>query len=240
MRARNLKPSLFKNELLATSDPIYAWVFEGLWCLADREGRLEDRPRRIHLEINAGRAYETTEGALNWLAENGFIIRYDRENDHFIQIVKFGKHQNPHHREPPSTIPAPGQPQASPGLAPDEPHPSRALSPFPLPDSPSPVAQGACVVAEVSERRRSQERGCRIPEPFPITEDMRAWAKVNCSHVLDVDGATEEFVDYWRGVSGRYAVKTDWIGTWRNRMRELEKRAGRTNGRQKPERSEWL
>lgn len=83
-----------------------------------------------------------------------------------------------------------------------------------------------------------KRRGCRVPEPFPITEDMRAWAKVKCPHVTNVDGATEEFVDYWRGVAGRAATKLDWEGTWRNRMRELEERAGRKNGAGKGA-SEW-
>lgn len=84
----------------------------------------------------------------------------------------------------------------------------------------------------------TRKRATRIPEPFPITEDMRTWATVNCPHVKDVDGATEEFVDYWRGVSGRHGVKLDWVGTWRNRLRELEQRSGRRNGKQGAE-SEW-
>lgn len=83
-----------------------------------------------------------------------------------------------------------------------------------------------------------RKRGCRVPEPFPITADMRAWAAAKCPHVSNVDGATEEFVDYWRGVAGRAATKLDWEGTWRNRMRELEARAGRGNGKPKAS-SEW-
>jgi hypothetical protein len=108
MRARNVKPSLFKNEFLATSDPLNTIIFEGLWCMADKEGRLEDRPRKIHLEINAGRAYEGTEAALAWLAEQGFILRYAHGADRYIQVVNFHKHQNPHPREAESVIPAPG------------------------------------------------------------------------------------------------------------------------------------
>lgn len=139
MRARNLKPSTFKNELLATSDPLYAWVFEGLWCIADREGRLEDRPRKIHLEINAGRAYEGTEASLNWLAENGFIIRYTAQQTAYIQVVNFKKHQNPHVREPASSIPAPEKPGSSPVQGSAEHQSGPALSPFLIPDSPSPL-----------------------------------------------------------------------------------------------------
>ena len=76
MRARNLKPGLFKNEELGTADPLYTLIFEGLWTLADREGRLEDRPLRIHAEINPYRTALGTEQALDWLVVHRFISRY--------------------------------------------------------------------------------------------------------------------------------------------------------------------
>lgn len=106
MRARNIKPSIFRNELLAVGDPLYTLIYEGLWCLADREGRLEDRPARIHLEVNPGRAFDGTARALEWLADNGFVIRYGCGEGRFIQVVNFAKHQKPHQNEKPSEIPA--------------------------------------------------------------------------------------------------------------------------------------
>jgi hypothetical protein len=106
MRARNLKPAIFTNELLAVADPLYTVIFEGLWCAADREGRLEDRPAKIHMAINPGRGFETTERSLGWLTENEFIYRYSIDGKAYIQVVMFWKHQNPHYKEPPSTIPA--------------------------------------------------------------------------------------------------------------------------------------
>jgi hypothetical protein len=107
MRARNIKPSLFKNELLAIADPIYTVVFAGLWCLADRRGRLEDRPAKIHFDINPGRGFEGTSVALDWLTVNGFIQRYEANGARYVQILSFEKHQNPHHKEPDSVIPGP-------------------------------------------------------------------------------------------------------------------------------------
>ena len=53
-RARNVKPGFFKNELLAECEPLARILFEGLWCEADREGRLEDRPRRLKAEGASG------------------------------------------------------------------------------------------------------------------------------------------------------------------------------------------
>lgn len=117
MRARNIKPSLFKNEHLAVADPLYTVIFTGLWCLADREGRLEDRPAKIHFDVNPGRAFEGTQAALAWLTENGFIERYEVDGKKLIQVVNFAKHQNPHCKEAPSTIPAPCKHGASTGVA---------------------------------------------------------------------------------------------------------------------------
>ena len=107
MRARSLKPSIFKNELLAVADPLYTVIFAGLWCAADREGRLEDRPVRLHMEINPGRSYEGTTQALDWLAANGFITRYEAAGTKYICIPAFLKHQRPHQNEKPSVIPEP-------------------------------------------------------------------------------------------------------------------------------------
>src|SRR3990172_7515327 len=105
MRARSLKPSLFTNELLAIADPLYTLIFTGLWCLADRDGLLEDRPARIHMAVNPGRTFEGTEQSLGWLAMHGFIARYSARGMAMIQVLNFAKHQNPHPKEKASGLP---------------------------------------------------------------------------------------------------------------------------------------
>lgn len=203
MRARNVKPAFFKNELLATSDPLYSLIFEGLWCIADREGRLEDRPRRIHFEINAGRAYELTEQSLNWLAENGFIQRYEHGGARYIQVVNFKKHQNPHHREPESTIPAQGQPGASPSpavLIPD--------SGFRIPDSPSLIPE-----EDIEARTKRSPNAKRLPDDFSLTEERKRSGQ---KEGIDPDREFSKFIDYWRSASGGKARKHDWDAAWRN------------------------
>jgi hypothetical protein len=106
MRARNLKPGLFKNELLGASDPMNTLVFQGLWCIADREGRLEDRPLRIHVEVNPYRDSASTVQALDWLVLHGFVIRYEVGGEKYLQVANFRVHQQPHIKEAPSKIPA--------------------------------------------------------------------------------------------------------------------------------------
>lgn len=115
MRSRNIKPGFFKNEDLAECSLAARLCFVGLWMLADREGRLEDRPKRIKAELFAFDSIEVAP-LLAELEQFGFIMRYAVEGRGFIQIKTFDKHQNPHHREPPSGIPSP----QSPGLLVDE------------------------------------------------------------------------------------------------------------------------
>ena len=106
-RARNIKPGFFRNEILGTSDPLYSLLFEGLWLLADREGRLEDRPLRIKADIFPYREGLHIDDMLDWLQANDFILRYQMDGKKCIQIINFAKHQNPHKNETPSEIPAP-------------------------------------------------------------------------------------------------------------------------------------
>lgn len=135
-RARNVKPGLFKNELLAEIEPMGRLLFIGLWTLADRDGRLEDRPKRIKGELFP---YDNCEAdsLLSELAKHGFILRYEVAGNKYIQIVNFKKHQNPHIKESESTIPAPGQHHTghADSLIPDSLNPITAMSGLP-PDAP--------------------------------------------------------------------------------------------------------
>lgn len=168
-RARLLKPGFFKNEDLARLSPTHRLCFEGLWVLADREGRLEDRPERIKVEIfpydKSLRAREV-DRMLTSLAERGFVVRYGDRNGHrYLSIPTFLTHQTPHHREPVSRIPAPptrnrgakvsdnGKPEArlGPALGQPESSPSDPVTgdPVPVLTPPSPLSGG---------RRRRRKR----------------------------------------------------------------------------------
>ena len=105
-RARNIKPGFYKNEDLAECSVWARLIFPGLWMLADREGRLEDRPKRIKGDLLP---YDSVEVAplIDELARFGFVVRYQNEDGNFIQIVKFKEHQTPHYSEKPSTIKPP-------------------------------------------------------------------------------------------------------------------------------------
>jgi hypothetical protein len=106
MRARSIKPGFFKNEQLIELPFEYRLLFAGLWGMADREGRLEDRPKKVKLDVFPGDNVDCEKG-ISALAERGFLLRYSSENINYIQILAWKKHQSPHIHEGASTIPAP-------------------------------------------------------------------------------------------------------------------------------------
>lgn len=167
MRARNIKPAFFKNEALAECSPLARLLFAGLWCLADRAGRLEDRPKRIRAELLP---YDdgSVEDLLTELHEAGFILRYAAAGGRFIQVINFAKHQHPHHREVDSTIPAPDKPWASLGLSPDKPGTSPELAGL-IPDSlnliPDSLIHGSDAGASVVTGKPAE--GC----PYELIKD---------------------------------------------------------------------
>ena len=129
-----MKPGFFKNEDLADLGPLTQVLFAGLWTLADRKGRLEDRPRRIKAEILP--FYEADiEQLLSGLNASKFIQRYLVGGNKYIQIINFHKHQNPHIKETESTIPAPDLHCVSTGNSGTSP----ADSLLPLTDSLNPI-----------------------------------------------------------------------------------------------------
>jgi hypothetical protein len=145
-RSRNIKPGFFTNELLVELPFDQRLLFIGLWTIADREGRLEDRPKKIKMSLFAADNCDV-EAGLAALTERGFILRYEVGGSRYIQVLAWHKHQQPHHKEKASVIPAPGKPEAltstsadkSPGQAPDKaesgPVPAALIPDSLIPDS---------------------------------------------------------------------------------------------------------
>jgi len=198
MRARNIKPGFFLNSKLSEVPALTRILFIGLWCLADRRGRLEDDPKRIKGGVLPYDEYDTSLG-LAQLHEQGLIERYAKNGNHYIQIVKFEKHQYPHHREPESVIPAPHKPRALPSPA--------HLNPDVLnPESP---------ILNPEEKKIIKEK-FSVPKP----EEVTAYAKT-IGFVLN-GGA---FCDHYESNGwkvGRVPM-TSWkaaVRTWKHKDRE--------------------
>lgn len=173
-RARNIKPGFFTHDGLAELDALTRLLFIGLWTVADRAGRIEDRPKRIKAEVMP---YDNCDidRMLDALHKAGFILRYRAGEVAAIQIVKWDKHQNPHIKESESTIPAPDMHGANTVQAgksarkAEQPSPEQAGripdSGFPLPDPLTPATD----VAGAGKAARRQP----VRKPDDVTE--RTW-----------------------------------------------------------------
>jgi len=113
MRARNIKPDFFRDYDLCQLDVWARLLFAGLWCMADREGRLEYCPPRIAADVFPYDKIEV-EKLLEQLATHNFVVIYEvvatdsgvvATSRRYVQVLNFDKHQNPHKNEKPSNIP---------------------------------------------------------------------------------------------------------------------------------------
>ena len=104
-RIRSIKPEFFVHEDITRLSALHRILFIGLWTQADREGRLEDRPRRLKVQVLPFDDCDI-DAMLADLDREGFIHRYQVSGMLFIAIPSFLDHQRPRPDEPPSVIPA--------------------------------------------------------------------------------------------------------------------------------------
>lgn len=151
-RSRNLKYDFFVNEYLGTCDPLEALFFEGLWTLADRFGRLENRPLRMKAQVFPYRdlSAQVITGYVQNLSDHGFLTLYTVDGQDYIEIRNFAKHQNPHKNEKGGDIPPPPQPPENK----DAPHGSSNYSTTPVKQHSAP--EESCI--------RNEESCSDVPE----------------------------------------------------------------------------
>lgn len=243
-RARNIKPGFFSNDELADIQPLGRLLFIGLWTIADREGRMEDRPRRIKAEILP---YDDcdVDALLSDLHKHGFILRYEVCGERFIQVVNFVKHQNPHVKESASAIPAPGEHHTSPvqesdkeqpepeqaGLIPDSGFriPDSGLSDSPMAESraavPAPISVPVVSAAPAPTKTKSKAPAkTAIPADFEISDAVRAWAERE-GHARHLKQHFEYFVGVALAKGYTYA---NWDQAFMNAIRANWAKIGQT------------
>lgn len=103
--SRFIKPIFFTDEELGDLPIPSRLLFIGLWCLSDREGRLEDRERMIKASIFPYDKDLNISSVLASLSPK-FINRYEHEGKKYIQIRAWS-HQPIHPGECKSVIPPP-------------------------------------------------------------------------------------------------------------------------------------
>lgn len=254
-RARNIKPAIMDNEDLSDFDPLTRLLFVYLWMLADREGRLEDRPKRIAAQALPYDRAVDVESMLNDLNEGKFINRYEIKAYRVIQITSFLKHQTPHGTEKDSVLPdesgmfkvhvrgnngyATGEFTLSHEIDSGKKQSDNSVLTVKelsintlIPDSLIPDSS----LTSVSEGTQSakppaQPRGSRLDPDWVLPKAWGDWALSEFPHwsAEDVRQEALKFKDHWLSEAGSKARKQDWQATWRKWCRsDIAQRAHAT------------
>lgn len=103
-RIRTIKPEFFTSEDIVDLPPLARIFYIGLWCEADREGRLVWKPRTLKMRYLPEDQCDIEELAQN-LVDAGLVVVYGGGT--YAHIPKFSQHQVIPHREAVSKLPAP-------------------------------------------------------------------------------------------------------------------------------------
>lgn len=184
-RARNIKPGIMANDILAECHYSARLLFIYLWMLADRDGRLEDKPRKIRAQAFPYDEEIDVDFLLNQLNDRNFIQRYEVEGIQYIQIVKFTEHQTPHVKEKTGTIPAPDKHQTSTRQVQCKTEKSTGLAP---PDS-----------LIVDTGLLNVDTGSTKPEAKPIPQAAAKKTKTKLDEHLELpDDWKQSALDHWQ------------------------------------------
>ena len=202
-RIRYLKPCFFKDEDIAELPHYARLMYQGLWVLADRKGRLEDRPKRIKAEIFPYESVDIEKG-LTLLASTKssgrpFINRYEKDGERYIQILKWEDHQKPHHTEKESIIP---------------PAP-------PLKDKENGDGEDKLARSESEVKQRTSNRSLTVKEKTPNTiEEVRSYfLEISCP--LEAEAFFDHFSSNGWKVGGKTPM-ADWKAAarrWKERSK---------------------
>lgn len=208
MRSRNIKPGFFKNADLAELPFETRILFEGLWCLADRKGRLVDRPKQIKGEVFP-HDLVNVDTMLALLQTHAFILRYERDENKYIQIINFEKHQYPHIREQNSTIPAPCKPGAS--TSPAHLIPDVLIPDVLIPDSLNPAGRtlaGAfdAIWNDYPKRLGRKEAFAHFKASVKSEADVSAIRSALANYKKQIEGQDRQYIQHG----------STWFNNWRD------------------------
>lgn len=104
-RIRTIKPEFFTSEDIVSMTPLSRLFYVSLWCEADREGRLEWKPRTFKIRYFPVDDCDI-ETVAKELCDRGLIHLYEADGHTYAEIPSFKKHQVINNREAQSCIPA--------------------------------------------------------------------------------------------------------------------------------------
>lgn len=212
-RIRTIKPEFFTSEDIVSLTPLARLFYVGLWCEADREGRLDWKVGTLKMRYLPGDSCDINDLA-NELSEAGLVVIYEVDGKTFAEIPAFTKHQVINNRESESTRPAR------------------------VDDASSRVKAEGKEGREGKEGKGKEGKddagastnrpAKKCPSDFLVSDELKAWAVGNAP-LADVTAATATFRDH----TFKNAI-TDWPGAWRNWMRNDQKYAMERGATRRP------
>jgi hypothetical protein len=221
-RIRTIKPDFFRSDDVAQLSYRARLTWVGLWTYVDDEGRGKDNARIIKGDLwplEDDVTHKDVEKDLGELSKAGRILRYEIDREKYLLILKWTDHQRIA-KPTASKLPPPSHSDTT--TAPSATIPVVLPEPYGSPTEPLPL--GREEEGEVEQGRG--KRATRIPPGFALTPEMRQYAAAKTPDV-NIDIATEKFINHWTAASGSNASKRDWAATWRNWMLSDQERAGR-------------
>ena len=105
-RIRTIKPEFFTSEDIVSLSPMARLLYIALWCEADREGRLNWKPRTLRMKYLPAESCDVMP-ICNELVSANLVVPYIADEEPYAVLPSFKKHQAINVREAQSSIPAP-------------------------------------------------------------------------------------------------------------------------------------
>ena len=224
-RRRSLSPEFFKDEDLACLPFEARLLFQGLWCYADRAGRLEDRPKYLKAELFPYDKVDV-EKLITLLASpqctdrptKVFIRRYAVDDRNYLEIPEFTKHQTPHHTEHKSRIPEfNGSLTVSSLLDNGALTVKERLKNSVVQDAHYPISDPISDQRpETPNRREKSKTKTPLPDDFGLSGKVKDWGTGKGYTLEMLDAHLEHFRDCARAKDYRYV---DWDAALKNAIR---------------------
>lgn len=220
-RIRTIKPEFFTSEDIVELSPLARLLYIALWCEADREGRLEWKPKTFKIR------YLPTddcsiEDLLDEIINRKLVVLY---GDGFAYIPTFLLHQHINPRESKSSIPEPKNTTRQPRVN----HASTTSEPR---DSDAQVGRGR----KGKERKEKEDASNALQ--IPTLEEVHAYAlkEFNLNGAFAAEFMRVNNAKGWKDREGK--PYENWklvVGTWNRRLTPEER--ARYQPRTKPDNS---
>jgi hypothetical protein len=197
-RIRTVKPDFFTSDDICALSPLARLLYIGLWCEADREGRMVWAPRtfkRRYLPEDDCEIEEVCEE----LREAGLVVLY---GDTLARIPTFSKHQHVNPREAASTLAPPSDDASVTRQARDS---DAQAGREGKEGEGKEIQSNDCTPAEGGKAKRKS----RLPEDFEATPERLEYAKAQgCTDPADT------FARFKLHHQSKGTLALDWEKGW--------------------------